>query len=362
MKIWFTKGLSNTRDAISLIKSDPVGREMTLIASHLDPDAPVGSVADEFLVEPKTIQDSDYADWVLAEAQARGVDLVMVQRRPTALWMARDRFEAAGIRLSIPAAPETLRLLDNKLLFQIDVAKTAVPAHAAIPFSDLDGFNAAWEDIRDHDEARHGLCVKPVSGIFGAGFRRIIEGADDLGFMLSSDPEAAFKISLDGFRSVLQRSSLREPMILMPYLPGLERSVDFVARKGDLLCAVARRKEGMDRILETSGPSIEAARILAKRYELDGICNLQTKECDGREVVLEINARMSGGMVMACEAGVNLPLLSVMAGLDLHLTGFAVPKEGVRVRMRDVVEILRTRKQGVPAPTPELGMEAAVPA
>lgn len=340
MKTWFTKGLSNTRDAISLIKSDPMGQGMTLVASHLDPDAPVAAVADEFLVEPKTIADSAYADWVLAEAQARDVNLVVVQRRPVALWMARDRFAAAGIRLSIPAAPQTLRLLDSKLLFQRDIAQIDVPAHTAIPFSDVDGFDDARGQIKDTEEARHGLCVKPVSGIFGAGFRRIMEGADDLAYMLSSDPEDAYKISLDGFRSLLARSPKREPMILMPYLPGLERSVDFVARKGELLCAVARRKEGRDRILETTGPSIEAARVLARRYALDGMCNLQTRDCDGREVVLEINARMSGGMVMACEAGVNLPLLSVMAGLGLDLSGFTDPMDGVRVRMRDVVEIL----------------------
>lgn len=342
MKIWFTKGLSNTRDAISLIKSDPMGQGLTLVASHLDPAAPVAEVADEFLVEPKTISDSAYAAWVLSEAIARNVDLVVGQRRPVALHMARDRFAAAGIRLSIPADPQTLRLLDSKLLFQRDIAKADVPCHAAVPFSDLDGFNAARVALRDTEEARHGLCVKPVSGIFGAGFRRIIEGADDLAYMLSSDPEDAFKISLDGFRSLLERSSKREPMILMPYLPGLERSVDFVARDGELLCAVARRKEDRDRILETTGPSIEAARVLARRYKLDGMCNLQTRDCDGREVVLEINARMSGGMVMACEAGVNLPLLSVMAQLGQDLGAFPAPRGELRLRMDSQPRIIET--------------------
>ena len=349
MKIWFTKGLSNTRDAISLIKADPIGKGMTLIASHLDANAPVAEVADAFLVEPKTASDSAYAAWVLEEAIARDVDLVIVQRRPAALHMARDRFSAAGIRLGIPAAPQTLRLLDSKLLFQRDIAKADVPFHAAIPFSNLEGFNVARMQLRGTDEARHGLCVKPVSGIFGAGFRRIIEGADDLGYMLSSDPEDAFKVSLDGFRSLLERSPKREPMILMPYLPGLERSVDFVARKGEVLCAVARRKEGRDRILETTGPSIEAARKLARRYALDGMCNLQTRECDGREVVLEINARMSGGMVMACAAGVNMPLLSVLAQLDKDVSGFAAPRDGLRLRMESAPKIVAMENAMEPA-------------
>lgn len=56
--------------------------------------------------------------------------------------------------------------------------------------------------------------------------------------------------------------------------------------------------------------SIEA---LTLRHRLNGHCNLQTREIDGRQIVLEINARMSGGMAMSCPAAVNLPLLAVLA-------------------------------------------------
>jgi len=124
-------------------------------------------------------------------------------------------------------------------------------------------------------------------------------------------------------------------------LPGLERSVDFVARDGALLCAVVRVKMGKAQRLETSGPSVQMARVLADRYGLNGLCNLQTREDSaGREAVLEINPRMSGGMAMACLAGVNLPLMAVMAGLGRDLSGFPLPTGGRQARHYPVARIV----------------------
>ena len=323
MNIWFTRGLSVTADAISTARFDPSLMGATFMASHTDSNAIVQLAADTFIVEPK-MSGAAYAAWVLEQARACKVDLIVVQRHPDAIWEMRDAFTDAGIRLLIAARPEVRKLLDDKAAFQTDLAApelvmAGVAGHAFATFEDVEGFENALTFVKADPATRHGLCLKPVHGIFGAGFRRLDTDGQDLQRMLSSDPEDLHRMPLAGFRSMLASAGGCPKMMLMPYLPGVERSVDFVARDGEVVMAVARRKVGKDRVMETVGASIETARILARRYGLNGICNLQTRECDGREVVLEINPRMAGGMSQTFPVGVNLSGVSLACALGRPL-------------------------------------------
>ncbi len=345
MRLWFTKGLSNTRAAISLILGAGAEHGFSAIASHVDPLNPLRALGADFIVEPTGISGDDYADWVLATALQHSVDLIIAQRQPQNLWPHRARFLASGVRLLIAATPETLALLDNKLAFQRDIAAPELTAagvhgHDAFPFRDLDSFEAARVALAASASAPYGICVKPVTGIFGSGFRRIDEDGRDFERLLSGNMADLYRISLDAFRLALKGAAKPREMILMPYLPGVERSVDFVSHEGEMIAAVARVKHGKHQQLELSGPAIICAQVLAKRYRLNGLCNLQTREIDGRQVVLEINARMSGGMEMACLSGINLPWLAVRAALDLDLPPVVTRAEPITVTRDEVVRVV----------------------
>jgi len=358
MKVWFTKGLSNTLDAVSLIKNDPSGSGIAILGSHVDPHHPLQAVCTEFLVEPAQINGAEYAGWVHETALRRNVDLIVVQRKRRSLWSERARFTSAGMKLQLPAAPEVLDLLDNKLAFQRDLdlpelAAAGVFGHVALPFADLAEFDAARELLQTQVDARYGLCVKPTVGTFGSGFRRIELDGKDFERMMSPDPEDLFRISLDGFRLALARAGRPREMLLMPYLPGPERSIDFVSRDGELIVAVARVKSVKHQVLEVAGPAIEIARRLARRYGLNGLCNLQTREIDGRQVILEINARMSGGMSMACLAGVNLPLLSILSEAGLPFPRPVNLRDGTVVAMVETARVIAAAQVEFQAFPPE---------
>lgn len=324
MIIWFTKGLSVTADAISTARFDPALIGATFMASHTDATAIVQLAADIFVVEPN-LRDAAYAEWVLTQAKANRVDLIVVQRHPDAIWAMQDAFKAAGIALVIAASPEVRNLLDDKAAFQRDLTDPAllmagIMGHIFQVFEDVVSFDHAVNAINAVPAARHGLCIKPARGIFGSGFRRLDTDGCDFNRLLSSDPEDLHRMPLSGFRRMLSATEHCPPMMLMPYLPGAERSVDFAVKDGEIMMAVARRKMGKERVMETTGASIEMARILAKRYKLNGICNLQTRECDGREMILEINTRMAGGMSQTFPVGVNLSGVALAAALNKPLS------------------------------------------
>ncbi len=341
VRIWYTKGLSVTGDAIAMVRRDA---PVWCMASHTDPASPLRAIADDFVVEPPTPHGAAYVDWVFETAIAARIDLVVVQRRVAHMSQARARFAQSGIALLLAATPERLDRIDDKRAFQEDLrdptlVARGVSGHDIWPFATLIEFDAAWNVATA--AASGPLCVKPVRGIFGAGFRRIEDGGDEMARIVSTDPGANFRLSRSAYRAALAGAATPVPQLLMPFLPGVERSVDFVAHDGAVLCAVSRAKIGHAQRLEVAGPSIDMARVLAARYRLNGVCNLQTREDDrGVPRVLEINPRMSGGLPLACLAGVNLPLMAVRAALGQDTGTQATPRGGALVRFEQVARIV----------------------
>jgi hypothetical protein len=336
--VWFTKGLRNTVEAITMIRTDPLGAGLRLVGSHTDPDHAVLHAGHAGWSEPVDVDDATYPAWVLDKAVAEGVDLVVAQRRSAVFGPWRQRFAEAGVRLSVPASAEVIDRLDRKDLFSQDMEALGVPVAATRPFEDVEGFDAAVAALAQDPRAlAHGLCFKPVRGIYGSGFR-ILRAGDEFERLMKI---GNLDIDPDVFRAFLAATAHPRPMILMSLLPGVERSVDFVAHNGVFVAGVARRKEGRDQVLEAEGPSIDIARRLASVYQLHGVCNLQTKEAGGVPHVLEINPRMSGGFSMACLSGVKLPLWHVLLELGLASVADVPPPVGnLRVTRRDVAQVV----------------------
>lgn len=326
MKVWHNRGLSNTYDALEIIKAADRERRFSLRATHSDPLAAVSMAADEFAVEPGGMDDAEYVGWCLAQCREHGVSIFVPQRRRQAVAAARTEFMAAGITVSLVAGPLELRMLDRKHDLYSDLAATSVPVPPFKTFRSLAEFDAA---VKELETVVDRLCVKPCVGVYGSGFRILEREGCDFRRILSGDN---VRISCKAFRAALAGSAQDREMMVMAYLPGTERSVDVLAHKGQLVRAVARVKVGSYQILETEGPSIDVAAFLTRRYGLEGVFNLQTKEKDGVQYLLEVNSRMSGGLLYACMSGVAFPYWNLMLS-----AGFAspadvpVPQAGVKV-------------------------------
>ena len=333
--VWYNSGLSNTYDAVRLIREES-GGTLCVLASHVEPLAPVLAAADLALIEPGgTLSDQAYVDWCLEVCRRYGVQLFIPSRRARPLAAARPSFTALGTRIQV-FAPSTLDLFEHKDALYRDLTGTPIPLPEYRVIRTLHDFDQAYADLR----TRHPrLCAKPTVGIFGSGFRILSETADDYDVLLSVDQGF---ISLDAYRSALERTQRRFEILLMPFLPDTERSVDCLAVSGRLVAAVARVKRGRHQVLETVGPTVDYARLLTERYALDGIFNCQFKEQDGISHLLEINARMSGGLLYACQSGINFPYWNVVLALGLaRQEEVPPPVDGIAVApVQGVVPVL----------------------
>ena len=338
MHVWFTRGLSNTYDAIRLIKEDPMGSDVVITASHTNPESPVSGIADHFHVEALTVDPEIYAAGILERAVRDGIQVVVAQRHVRTLWAWRVRFLDHGVRLVVPVSPDVMTLLDQKDRFCTALEGIGMPTTAFMTFRRMSEFEDAHDTMKAGLGSDAVLCVKPVTGIYGSGFRILTDSGFEMDRMMN--PEN-LEIATDHFRTILAESRQDRAMMLMPFLPGLERSVDFLSVDGRFVSGVARVKHGKFQVIELVGPAIEAARTLSEMFTLNGICNLQTREADGVQHVLEINPRMSGGMQMACLSGINLPLWNVLLAMDPERDG-EIPsgRDGFRVEMTTIATVL----------------------
>jgi len=322
--VWLNKSLSSTFDVVEILRGAQQGDELRILCSHTDPDFPAARVADRFEVEPKGLSEAAYLDYCLDVIRRHRVDVFLPGRNLRAIVRERPRFEAAGVRLLAAADAATLQLLEDKaaLYAALGPNLVALPDYEVV--TDRAGFDAAYERLR----ARHPtVCFKPAVSLFGLGFKVVSEDGSPLDRLLRGDN---YHIGLDEARRCLDAAPTFRALLVMQYLPGAERSVDCLAQRGRLVCCVVRRKPTTGdgpQLLEDNPAVAESVRRLTAHLGLDGLFNVQFRDSADVPCLLEINPRMSGGLLYACLSGVAFPYWAVRLAL-----GTATPADVPRPR------------------------------
>lgn len=346
MRLLINHTIAGAADFIEMARRDDP--TLFVVATHERDDTPISLQADVFLHESKghrQLEPEAYAHWLLTLAQEHEVDVVMPYRRRDELASFSGLFTAAGIKLLVAASPQHMTFIEDKAAFLDEVAGLRVPITPFALFEDVAGYNGL--------RARHSLdalfpghrgplCVKPSSGIYGAGFRIIREdgvGSDAWPSQATRLSDiSTLETSHGAFRALLGSLPGKQTMMLMPFMPGVERSVDFACLDGRLLGTVTRVKQGTSQRLFHDQAAEDLADLLARRYTLSGVLNLQTIEDDkGVQRLMELNTRASGGIGMTGLTNVNLPglLFRAIAGGEISSMPDRVEDE-IRVARREV--------------------------
>ena len=298
--IWFMEGLSSQRDILQAIKSECP--DITVIASHRHERSEILSEADHSYIEPTT--DEERLKFISDVVGKHDVAVIHAGRN--CRWFEEHRLaiEKNGVKLVTGANNlTTFDIADNKFSFSKEMQANDLPV---VPSIYIDSVEQLEKSIASKVFDNAALCVKPVTGIYGLGFWRLDRQVDSMKHL--NDPDSR-RIHPDIYIHSISRSSF-SPMVLMPYLPGPERSVDMLIENGEVLAAVGRRKEGPIQHMECDGDAYHLAIKCAELLKADGLVNVQTRnDHNGIPVLLEINLRPSGGICYTTHSGVNLPAL-----------------------------------------------------
>ncbi len=340
IRVWYNKSLSFVYAAINLIKKQDVKQEFYLVASHTQAQARALLVADEAHIEPTGLVARAYVDWCLDFCSQHQINVFVVGKEAQSIAQYQHEFEQIGVRLLLVANAATLALLDNKDLFAQQLPSSVAQLPDTLSVTSYEEFEQAYQTLRTSHPC---LAIKPAVSIFGLGFRKIDEQRDCLQHILKGDE---YVVGLEELRQGMRQQSRFNSLLVMEFLTGDEWSVDCVANNGTLWAAIQRRKfmasKGVpSQYIDNNHEIAQMCQQLTAHFSLSGQFNIQFRAGNNGIRLLEINARPSGGMAMACLAGVNLPYIALkglVSGYDSlpriqAKTGFYVGEVSVALEL-----------------------------
>lgn len=137
------------------------------------------------------------------------------------------------------------------------------------------------------------------------------------------------EISYEMLTETLSHAGEFDDMMVMPYLPGNEISVDCLQTKRGLIAVPRNKGAARHECVEYNDEILQMTEQIMNHIQLQFPCNIQFKLKDDVPYLLEINTRMSGGLQMSClAADVNIPniALNKLLGKDMDWTIDKTPR------------------------------------
>jgi len=325
--ILFNTGFALVHVIARIREAQKPGEIFNLILSHKHwPQQ--AHAADVFALEPAGLDEAGYVQHFLELARRHAVDVFVPSTRLQGLARARERFKTAGVRMILAAGPDTLGLLRDKAELYSALPADLVPLPEFKLVSDLSAFREACVELAGKYDT---ICFKPVAGIAGRGFRIVCASGAGFAGPVNGDHPPLTQAEAEqyvGGRALFPR------LMVMPYMTGLERSVDCLATDGRLVRSLVRLKyrDGLSELIEDNPYLHDLASRLTEHLKLDGLYNVQFMEHEGRQFLLEINARMSGGIHYGALSGVCLPYWAIRLALGTATeSDIPHPRSGLRI-------------------------------
>lgn len=307
-RVWFNKTFSGVHNVIRLLR-DPAGPiRPHVLCTHTNPEFVGFEASDHCGLEPLGLTEEAYVDWCLERCARDRIDVFIPGRQALAIARRRSEFETRGVRLLLAASPEAMDHFEDKPRFYRDLDPAVALVPRSICVNTAGEFAAACATIRAEG---HAVCFKPGRSTGGMGFRILDDAKTDLDNMLNGE---SVRITTELATTIFAKKERFRDVLVMEYLDGAEYSLDCLAREGRLLRAVARRKPvrgGGSQLLEDLPELTALAERITAAFRLSDLFNIQVRFAGTVPKLLEINARMSGGIYFACLSGLNLPAWAV---------------------------------------------------
>ena len=264
--------------------------------------------------------DPSFVDALLEVCAHEDVDAVLPQSSVElpALAEARGRFGATVL----VAGPDAVRRSNDKAETYAMLDAIGAPRPA---WRRARGRSHVEQATRELGYPREEIAVKPLESSGSRGFRILSASVDPLEQLLTGRPGDAAAMRLEELLALLPEDGGPE-LVVMELARGEERTVDGIARGGEIALGYPKTREGVRaglamsfRTLDDPGLMEIAASIVAE-LRLDHFFNIQLVG----DMVIEVNPRIS---TIVYQEDLNLPYLGVKLALgeldDVQLAAHA---------------------------------------
>lgn len=302
-RVWMNHWFSTAYNIVNLIKSgDP---SYCVIGSNENFNSPIRNVCDEWFLEP-VLSDDLYVDYCLNFCVEHNIDAFIPRRGMLAISKNKSRFEELGIKVMVDSYPMISVL--NKKNDTYELLKREkiglIPDYRVVTTAEQ--FNQAYLELSSSFST---ICFKFIRDEGGKSFRLIDNTRSGYSALFKKQTT---RITFSAAMEALAERENFSPVMVMPYLPGDEISVDCLNTRQGII--MVPRVKGATRIekIQYNEVILSTCNAILDRFPLEQPCNIQFKYLDGEPYFLEINTRMSGGIQMAClGSGINIPKIAV---------------------------------------------------
>ena len=308
-KIWIAECYSCQIDIIELLNNSNLSDQLIVYTSH-SRNRPELVNLEHYFEQPKI---SESAPWLLQKCIENNINILFAGKHSQYLESLRPEFEAHQITLITGAVNHDFHdLINNKYQFTLKCEAQNLPAIPARLANSTESLQIAIDELQQqHTE----LCVKPVYGVYGAGFLRL---QNHVNYFKTF--ESAFKCNTQQFIEAYSQQEKPIKYLVMPYLAGRECSVDIACSNGKIIAQVTRIKHDYFQECYLEHPCHQTCIELVALFQCDGLINIQFKQDqDLNWHILEINPRPAGGFAYSKHTGVNLVAELFAEKLNLQL-------------------------------------------
>ncbi len=307
-------------------------RKIRIVGVDMNENAGGKGMVDAFYTVPAA-KAPDFIDKVLEIAVKENTDVVLpiVTRELMKFSLARPRFEEKGIKVSVMDS-DTLEIVNNKanLLCKMKELGMATPWFKVV--NSLEELKEAATEAGYPEKA---FCIKGAVGNGSRGVRLVDPNISRWDLFFSAKPNSMYISYEELLRTLGEKPELPQ-MLCMELLTGTEYSVDILADKGKILYAVSRRglsvvtSNMMSLVIDNNEQVLSICEEVAEKLKMDGNFGfdlLYTGD-EKQPYVIEVNPRLTAGVVSCAAAGVNMPYLGIKKLLGEELP-VCVPNYGV---------------------------------
>ena len=282
MRIWFNHWFSTAYYYIESLKN--TGH--TLLCTNKKVDCVYSIIADEFFVEPE--DDIGYVDWCLNFCEKHDINVFFPYRGMSEISERLADFMSLGVRV-ICEREFITKLFDDKYksgLYLKDAGICSIPECKLI--TTVDDFISAY----NYMSGKYlDLCIKYNTDKGGQSFKRIRSKNPSINRLIEND---GISYSYEYLLDCLYTERFK-PLLLMPYIDGIEVSIDCLYRQDGMFICVPRYKQKRFTDFRQSDEFKNLIVKLGHLCNFDYPFNVQFR-FDGKSwLFIDLNTRLSGG-------------------------------------------------------------------
>ena len=309
-RVWLNHWFSTARNIIDLLRVE--NPDLWVIGSNENEYSVIKGACDEWFQEP-VLKDNEYVNYCLDFCAKNKVDVFMPRRGMVIISKDKDRFNEIGTKVMVEDYDIVSVLNQKEVAYKYFRDNQLAPVPKYYTVTNAQSFLDAYEKLKTVYEQ---VCFKFVKDEGGKSFRLIDNQRKGYTALFKKQNT---RMTLDDVMDALSERDEIAPIMIMPFLPGDEVSVDCLDTEQGLI-ALPRIK-GYDKyeILRYDEEILNYCKVFQEHAKLKYPYNIQFKYLNGSPFFLEVNTRMSGGVHMACLAsGVNIPQIGLRKILGVN--------------------------------------------